>query len=182
MQRRAVNYPSGRLRRPSRGRKTKAKRTGRKDEADSNLGREQMQESKGEYYLHFVWATQQRTPLLTPELEESVYRCIQAEARRLRCAVLALGGMSDHVHLAVKSPTNLSPAQIMRQIKGVSSKFATDELVKSPDYRLDWFQWQEGYGVFTFSSSQKARVIEYIRCQKQHHVAGSIWPSCEHKA
>jgi REP element-mobilizing transposase RayT len=81
-----------------------------------------MSESRAEYYLHFVWTTQQRCPLLTPDVEAGAYRCMQAEARRLRCSVLALGGMPDHVHLAVKAPTDLSPAQAMKQIKGVSSK------------------------------------------------------------
>ena len=61
-----------------------------------------MQKSKAEHYLHFVWTTQQLHPLLTPEVEKSVYRCIQVEAKRLKCAVLALGGLPDHVHLAVR--------------------------------------------------------------------------------
>lgn len=104
---------------------------------------------------------------------------MQAEARRLRCAVLALGGMPDHVHLAVKAPTTLSPAQAMKQIKGVSSKFIGDQFSRQRGHALDWFQWQEGYGVFTFSASQKTRVICYIQNQKQHHADGSLWYACE---
>jgi len=138
-----------------------------------------MSETKDEYYLHFVWTTQQRHPLLIPEVETSVYCCIQAEAKRLRCSVLALGGVADHVHLAVKVPTTLNPARIMKQIKGVASKFATDEFVRMEDAPLTWFRWQEGYGVFSFSTSQKARVIRYIQHQKQHHAMGKLWRSCE---
>ena len=138
-----------------------------------------MSESKAEYYLHFVWTTQQRCPLLTPDVEASVHRCIQAEAKRLRCSVLAIGGMPDHVHLAVKAPTTLYPAQAMKQIKGVASKFVGDEFVRRADHPLDWFRWQEGYGVFTFSASQKTGVIHYIQGQKQHHATGSLWLACE---
>ncbi len=138
-----------------------------------------MSESKAEYYLHFVWTTQQRCPLLVPDVEASVYRCIQAEAKRLRCTVLALGGMPDHVHLAVKAPTTLCPAYAMKQVKSVSSKFASDEFARCADHPLDWFQWQEGYGVFTFSASQKPGVIRYIHNQKQHHARGGLWTTCE---
>jgi len=138
-----------------------------------------MSESKAEYYLHFVWTTQQRCPLLTPQVEASAYRCLQAEARRLRCAVLALGGMPDHVHIAVRAPTDLSPAQAMKQIKGVSSKFIGDQFCRRENRALDWFQWQEGYGVFSFSVSQKTRIIRYIQNQKQHHADGSLWSACE---
>ena len=138
-----------------------------------------MSETKAEYYLHFVWATKQRHPLLTPEVEASVYRCIQGEAQRLRCAVLALGGMPDHIHLAVKAPTVLSPAMVMKQVKGVSSKFIGDVFAHQEDHALDWFRWQEGYGVFTFSASQKPHVIGYIQNQKRRHLEGSLWLACE---
>jgi len=104
---------------------------------------------------------------------------MQAEAQRLRCVVLALGGMPDHVHLVVKAPTALSPAMAMKQIKGVSSKFIGDEFARQEGHVLDWFRWQEGYGVFTFSASQKPRVIRYIQDQKQRHSEGSLWSACE---
>ena len=138
-----------------------------------------MSESKAEYYLHFVWTTKQRHPLLTLDVEAGAYRCMQAEAQRLRCVVLALGGMPDRVHLAVKAPTALSPAMVMKQIKGVSSKFIGDEFAHRESHALDWFRWQEGYGVFTFSASQKPRIIRYIQDQKQRHSEGSLWSACE---
>ena len=138
-----------------------------------------MPESKGEYYLHFVWTTQQRHPLLIPDVEAGVQRCLQSEAQRLRCRVLAIGGMPDHVHLALKAPTALSPAQIMKQLKGVSSKFAGDEFVRADKRLLTWFRWQEGYGVFSFSASQKERIVHYIHNQKRHHADDNLWSSCE---
>ena len=139
-----------------------------------------MPESKAEYYLHFVWTTQQRTPLLTPDVEASLHRCIQAEARRLRCVVLALDGTAHHVHLVLQANPAYSPSQIMQGIKGVSSKFIADEFVRRADHPLDWFHWQEGYGVFSFSSSQKPRVVGYVQNQKRCHAGrDELWPSCE---
>ena len=139
-----------------------------------------MSESKDEYYLHFVWTTQQRTPLLTPDVEVSLYRCVQAQARQLRCVVLALNGTEDHVHLVMKANPVHGPSKIMQQIKGVSSKFVTDQFVRRPDHPQDWFCWQEGYGVFSFSTTQKEHVIRYVQNQKSHHAGvGKPWPSCE---
>ncbi len=126
-----------------------------------------------EVYLHFVWATKLRLPLIAPEIERRLHGCISAEARRLGCEVLAVGGMPDHVHLAVPMPTVLSPAKLMQQVKGVASRFASEHLV--PQGEL--FVWQEGYGVFSFSRSHLDRVIRYIRNQKQHHTSGDMWPT-----
>ena len=64
-----------------------------------------MGHSNLEYYLHLVWATYQREPRLVGDTEEIVYACIQAELRRMKCTLLALGGVADHVHLAVQ-PTS----------------------------------------------------------------------------
>ncbi len=68
---------------------------------------------------HFVWCTLQRQPLITPDIERAVYRCIVQQALRLKCTVLALGGMPDHVHLVVRAPATLSPMQIAKKIKGL---------------------------------------------------------------
>ena len=127
--------------------------------------------SNVEVYLHFVWATKRRLPLIVPELERRLHGCISGEAKRLDCEVLAVGGMPDHVHLAVAMPTVLSPAKLMQQVKGVSSRFASERLLPSGEV----FVWQEGYGVFSFSRSHRDRVIAYIRNQKQHHASGDMW-------
>ena len=128
-----------------------------------------MRQSKAEIYFHFVWATKQRLPTLTPEIEREVYRCIQGEAQTLGCDVLALNGMSDHVHLLVKSPTRLAPAKIMAQVKGVSSRFVHENL---PQHGGLW--WQEGYGVFSIGRNQRRAVIAYIENQKAHHTDNTV--------
>ncbi|BDI29750.1 transposase [Capsulimonas corticalis] len=125
-------------------------------------------------YLHLVWGTYLRYPLITPDKEDALFRCIEAESIRLGCNVLATGGMPDHVHLAVTLPTPLSMAKLMQQVKGVSSAFARDQL-----YEGEFFGWQEGYGAFSFSQTQCDKVINYIKNQKQHHEQKTLWPSVE---
>ena len=125
-------------------------------------------------YLHLVWGTYLRYPLITEDKEAAFFRCTEAECVRLGCTVLATGGMPDHVHLALTLPTPLSMGKLMKQVKGVSSAFARDQL-----YAGDFFGWQEGYGAFSFSQTQCDKVIHYIKNQKQHHAKKTLWPSVE---
>lgn len=141
-----------------------------------------MAHSETEIYLHFVWATFGRLPLISADREQAVYACIEQEARRLGCDVLAVGGMPDHVHLAVKFPTTLAAGKLMQQVKGVSSKFVSDEFGAAARLSGELFRWQSGYSVFSISRSHKARVLAYIANQKQHHAENTIWETCEMKA
>lgn len=128
-----------------------------------------MRQSKAEVYLHLVWAALGREPFLTAEIERPVYRCIENEAKRLDCEVLAIGGMPDHGHLCVKLPTPLAIAKMMNQIKDVSSHFVPDHLSDRPAFR-----WQEGYGVLSVGPNQVRNVLAYIGDQKRHHSDNSL--------
>jgi REP element-mobilizing transposase RayT len=132
--------------------------------------REKMRRSKSEIYLHFVWATKDRKPWLTPSIEREAHRCIEGEARRLKAVVLALNGMPDHVHLVAQMPTSLCAAQLAKQVKGVTSAFINDNLEIE-----EAFRWQEGYGVFSLSRSHLKRAIACVQRQKTHHAQGSVW-------
>ncbi|MGI4788873.1 MAG: IS200/IS605 family transposase [Janthinobacterium lividum] len=88
-----------------------------------------MGHSHKEIYLHLVWATRQREPLLTPDVERRVHRCIQSEAERLGAIILAIGGLADHVHLVAQVPPHVSASQLAQQVKGVSSRFAIAQVV-----------------------------------------------------
>ena len=134
-----------------------------------------MGHSRVEVYIHYVWATHKKQPLITPEFERSVYRCIQEQCEKLDCPVLALGGIEDHLHLAIKLNVNLPVWKVMHTVKGTSSAFVRDKLMKPGDF----FGWQDGYGAFSFSPSHKEAVIEYILNQKQHHADGKLWPEVE---
>ncbi len=133
-----------------------------------------MRRSKSEIYLHFVWTTHDRQPWLTPELTPPVYRCICAIAKRLGCTVLAIGGMPDHVHLAVKLPPRTHISLVAQQVKGASSKLAGDLCRRELP-----FSWQEGYGVFSLSRPDVPQVVAYIQDQPRRHAKGRLWPDLE---
>ena len=112
--------------------------------------------------------------MLTPELTASVYGRIANVAQRLGCVVLAVGGMPDHVHLAVKLPPRTSSAQLAQQVKGASSKLAGDLGGRETPFR-----WQEGYGVFSLSRPHAPKTIAYVENQPRHHADGILWPDLE---
>jgi REP element-mobilizing transposase RayT len=71
--------------------------------------------------LHpLIWATWNRLPLIVPEIESEAHRLVGAEAARLGCDVLAVGGVENHVHLLVKLPPSLCVSEAAKKIKATS--------------------------------------------------------------
>ncbi|HEY3266176.1 MAG TPA: transposase [Armatimonadota bacterium] len=120
-----------------------------------------------EVYVHFVWATWDRQPLIAPATEELLYACMVTECRRLGAEPFAIGGTEDHVHLLARLPMTASGAHLMNQVKGVSAHLATHEL------RCEGFSWQGGYGAFSVCPRCVETTMEYIRDQRQHHATGT---------
>ena len=123
-----------------------------------------MSHSFTQLYVHLVWTTRRRLPLILPEIEERLYSVILGKCRDLECHVLALGGVEDHVHLFVQFPSKLAIAKLMKNVKGASSHFVNHEI---PD--AERFEWQAGYGAFTVSKRSTEMVMDYVRNQKQRH-------------
>jgi REP element-mobilizing transposase RayT len=128
-----------------------------------------MREPYTQLYLHLVWSTWDRLPLITPEIEPRVYAAIAEKVRELGCEPYAIGGISDHVHLLLRFTTTITIAQITKEVKGSSSHLVTH--VITPE---EFFKWQGGYGAFTIRKSEVPIVKAYILNQKQHHHAGTL--------
>lgn len=123
-----------------------------------------MRNNRRSVFIHLVWATWDRLPMITPAIERRLYRCVQSVAEDIGCTVLALNGIEDHTHLFVSIPSTIEIAHLMKQVKGVSSHFVSQTLrPPSP------FKWQGGYGAFSVSRWDVEMIIGYIRRQKEHH-------------
>ena len=133
-----------------------------------------MRRNKLDICLHFVWATWDRLPLITEEIEREVYRCLEQACRAEECEVLAVGGMPDHVHLLLLSHNTVTAATLMNHVKGGSSRFISEKLRPG-----QWFSWQANYGCFSVSRSHRQKEIGSIENQKQHHSLGTLWPDAE---
>jgi putative transposase len=125
-------------------------------------------------YYHFVWGTKNRFPFIDSSLEPALYRAIAAKALDMDGFVHAIGGIEDHVHLAVSIPPKMAPAKFIGDVKGNSSHFV-NHMIK-PDFE---FHWQDAYGVFSFGEKDLPAVVRYIQNQKQHHADRTLIPLME---
>jgi putative transposase len=125
-------------------------------------------------FVHLVWSTWDRLPLLVGDVERRVHRCIEDTCREQQVEVLALGGVEDHVHLLVRLPATLAVADLMQRIKGASSHLATHEV--APDH---FFKWQGGYAAFSVGHTGLPAARAYIAGQKERHRLGSLIAACE---
>ncbi len=125
-------------------------------------------------YLHLVWSTWDRHPFLTERVRDRVYDCIQAECTRLRTDVIAIGGIVDHVHVLVRPPATLAPADLVKQIKGTSSHLVNHE-VRPPFF----FKWQGAYGAFSVSKRHVPMMRGYVLRQEERHRDGRTYPELE---
>ena len=133
-----------------------------------------MAKSYSVIYVHFVWATWDRLPLLSDEIEVMLFDAMRAEAERLSCGVVAAGGVADHVHLLLQLPATLCVADAAKHIKGASAFVANESRVADSH-----FKWQGSYSAFSISRWDIKKVTDYIVRQKEHHAAGTTKPSLE---
>ena len=125
-------------------------------------------------YLHLVWATWDRLPLISPAIENRLYTCLREKIRQLDCETLALGGIEDHVHLLIRTPPTLCASGIVKQLKGNSS-----HLISQIESARGGFKWQGYYGAFSVSRGDLERVENYINNQKERHARGRLWDNAE---
>jgi putative transposase len=125
-------------------------------------------------FVHLVWATWDRLPFLTPEVEREVHRAIGAKCDELGTQVVAIGGIEDHVHLLVGLPATLSIADLVKHAKGASSHLVTHGLGPG-----QVFKWQGAYGAVSVSRHHVPLVSDYIARQREHHADGSLVPEWE---
>jgi putative transposase len=128
-----------------------------------------MMDALVQIYLHFVWATWDRLPLISQDIEQGIYTSILEKCKEKDCIVIALGGTSDHLHLLVRFPSTISVADFVKEIKGSSSHLVTHQL--RPD---EFFKWQGSYAVFSVSQNDLPRIKSYVEHQKEHHGADRL--------
>ena len=118
-------------------------------------------------YYHLVWATKNRQPLITPEIEPRLFAYIVHKAAELGVFVYSINGWTDHIHLIVAIPPHVSVSDLVKHLKGASAHDINQQ------QRGVHFYWQRGYGVLTLGQRQKPAAEAYVKNQKEHHRAGT---------
>lgn len=115
-------------------------------------------------YLQFVFAVKNRDSLIMPEWKEYLYRNITGIVQNRGHKLLAINGVSNHVHIFVGYEITQLIPDLMRDVKSASSLW-----INQSNIIRGKFAWQEGYGVFSYGYSQIDNVIQYIMHQEDHH-------------
>jgi len=123
-----------------------------------------MANSFTQIYVHYIWAVKGRRNFLIQKQNDELQKYITGLVQNRECKMLAINSMPDHVHMFIGQHPSYSIAKIAQEIKAVSSKFINEKNW----YRYQ-FNWQSGYGAFTYSHSQIDNVVKYIMNQQQHH-------------
>jgi REP element-mobilizing transposase RayT len=123
-----------------------------------------MAQSLAKVYLHAVFSTKNRVPVLADEWREELFHVLGGTANNLGCQSLIVGGVTDHVHMLFQLGRTISIAEAIGKIKSTSSLWVGQNRSELTD-----FHWQAGYAVFSVSQSNVEAVREYIRNQEEHH-------------
>jgi putative transposase len=114
--------------------------------------------------MQIAFAVKHRQALILPEFRDQLFRYIYGIIEGKMQKSLAVNGTADHVHIFTGLAPSIYIPDLVRDIKSDSSAFInTHKLSARP------FHWQEGYGIFSYSRSQRDNVIKYILNQERHH-------------
>ena len=115
-------------------------------------------------YIHLVFSPRGRKACLREEIQEEIYSYISKIITNKNHKSININGMPDHIHILVGFNQTTAISDLVRDIKRSSSLYINEnKLVGSK------FQWQEGYGVFSYSRSHLEKIYRYIENQKTHH-------------
>lgn len=115
-------------------------------------------------YIQVVFAVQNREAMISKSWEEELYKYITGIVRNKQQKLMAVNGMPDHIHLFIGMKPSCCLSDLVREIKKSSNEFIAEK--KFSKFK---FNWQEGFGAFSYSHSQIDSVVKYILNQKEHH-------------
>ena len=123
-----------------------------------------MANTYSQLYAQIVFAVQGRQNLILPQYREELHKYITGIVQNRNQKMMAVFCMPDHAHILVGMKPSLSISELTRDIKSLSSKFINDR-----NWMNQKFNWQEGFGAFSYSKSQAHKVVEYILNQEAIH-------------
>ncbi|MFA7380052.1 MAG: IS200/IS605 family transposase [Bacteroidia bacterium] len=115
-------------------------------------------------YVHIIFSTKHREPLITKEIETELHAYMGGICSRLECKPIKIGGYDDHIHVLCNLSKKIPMMKLLEEVKSHSSKW-----IKTKGEEFVNFYWQDGYGAFSVNPKQLDNVIQYIANQREHH-------------
>jgi putative transposase len=123
-----------------------------------------MSQSLAKNYIHIVFSTKHRVPLIDDAIENELHSYLGGICNNLECHVLKVGGYKDHIHILCQLSKKIALMKLLEEVKSHSSKW-----IKTKGEAYANFYWQDGYGAFSVNPYDVDVVVEYIKNQHQHH-------------
>ncbi|HRN35243.1 MAG TPA: IS200/IS605 family transposase [Saprospiraceae bacterium] len=114
--------------------------------------------------IQCVFAVKGRENVITKDFREELHKYMAGILKGDNIFPLAVGGWKDHMHILFELPTSRTVADIIQNLKSVSSKWINERRLVGGK-----FNWQNGYGCFSYTRDQRDYLIKYIQSQEQHH-------------
>ncbi|HPE86488.1 MAG TPA: IS200/IS605 family transposase [Bacteroidales bacterium] len=119
--------------------------------------------------IHAIFSVKGRENIITRNFRDRLHEYIAGIINKQNNYSLAVNGYKDHVHVFFELKPSLALSDVIRDVKANSSKWINENR-----FFLGHFSWQEGYGAFSYSRSQRDNVIKYIMEQEKHHARKSF--------
>lgn len=115
-------------------------------------------------HIQFVFAVKFRHGLISSSWKDELYQYITGIVQNNKHKLICINGMPDHIHILIGVRPHQSISDLMQDVKGGSSKWINEK-----KFLKGKFEWQQGYGAFSYGKSQVKDVVHYIQNQEQHH-------------
>lgn len=123
-----------------------------------------MANTYSQIFLQLIFAVRNREALITSEFEAELFKYISGIIKNQGQKLFAINGTKDHIHILISLEPTCRISDLVRIIKSDSSEWINHKRLSKFK-----FNWQEGYGAFSYGASQIREVIGYINNQKEHH-------------
>ncbi|WP_263364950.1 transposase [Edaphobacter acidisoli] len=101
---------------------------------------------------------------MNADVRPALHAYLATVARDAGCECFRVGGVADHVHIALRLSRTTNVAELVKQLKSVSSQW-----IKMQAPELKKFAWQRGYAAFSVGPTDLGALVEYIAGQEEHH-------------
>lgn len=123
-----------------------------------------MSDTYSQIYIQIIFAVKGRENLISSQWREELHKYIAGIIRNKNQKSIIVGGTSDHIHAFFGMKPSMLLSDLARDIKNNSSRFVKDQRMVRGH-----FSWQEGFGAFSYSSSDISSIYNYILNQDKHH-------------
>ena len=115
-------------------------------------------------YVQIVFSVKNRQALIPKNKKEELHKYITGVVQNKKCKMIAINSMPDHIHIFIGIHPKISISDLVKDIKISSNK-----KIKEKRWIKSKFEWQKGFGAFSYSRSQIDSVYKYIINQEEHH-------------